>query len=471
MKRLQLIRNRLLNTPKIQFVGFVILLVLLGGCEDFLEVEFPEDRLTGTVVFNNEATANAALADIYNKLRDNTLLTGTNQGLSVLMGLYSDELDYYGSPGNAAYNFYNHTVIPSNSAVASLWNDSYNVIYSANAIIEGLEKSKELTQEQKEPLLGEALFLRAMVHFHLYTLFGDIPYITTTDYKVNSAVHRMDWDRVYSLLLDDLSNAKNFLPDSYPYGERIRPNRYVAATLLSKVYLYAEEWGKAETESSTILDGSGIYVWEENLDLVFQKESSTAIWQLKPSTAGSNTLEAQSFVVLSLPPSNVALSNGFVGSFEPNDLRREKWIGELSDGIETVYFPNKYKEVDFTGETLEYAVVFRLAELYLIRAEARAQQSSILGAVQDLNKIRSRAGLSGTTADSKEALLDAVLEERKHELFTEQGQRWFDLKRTNSATTVLGPIKPGWKATDILLPIPENELSLNPNLQPQNPGY
>lgn len=471
MKRLQIISNSLLKTPKIQFVGFAILLFLLGGCEDFLEVDFPEDQLTGTVVFNNEATANAALADIYNKLRDNTLLTGTNQGLSVLMGLYSDELDYYGSPGNAAYNFYNHTIIPSNSAVESLWNDSYSIIYSANAIIEGLNGSTELTQAQKEPLLGEALFFRALVHFHLYSLFGDIPYITTTDYKVNREVPRMDWEKVYPLLLADLNDAKNYLSDNYPSGERIRPNRYVAAALLSRIYLYAEEWEKAEAESSAIIDGSGIYVWEEDLDLVFLKESSTAIWQLKPSTAGSNTLEAQSFVVLSLPPSNVALSNGFVESFEPNDLRREKWIGELSDGSGTVYFPYKYKAVDFTGETLEYAVVFRLAELYLIRAEARAHQGFIVGAAEDLNKIRSRSGLPGTTANSMEALLDAILEERKHELFTEQGQRWFDLKRTNRAATVLGPIKPGWKATDILLPIPENELSVNPNLQPQNPGY
>jgi hypothetical protein len=471
MKRLQIISNSLLKTQKIQFVGFVILLLLFGGCEDFLEVDLPEDRLTGTEVFNNEATANAALADIYNQLRDNTLLTGTNQGLSVLMGLYSDELDYYGSPGNAAYNFYNHTVIPSNSAVASLWNDSYSIIYSANAVMEGLKASTALTQEQKEPLLGEALFLRAIVHFHLYTLFGDIPYITTTDYKVNSAVHRMDWDRVYPQLLDDLTDAKNFLPDNYPSGEHIRPNRYVAMALLARIYLYAKEWEKADTESSSIIDASGIYVWEQNLDLVFTKESSTAIWQLKPSTPGSNTLEAQSFVVLSLPPSNVALSDGFVDSFEPNDQRREKWIGELSDGSEAVYYPYKYKAVDFTGETLEYSVVFRLAEQYLIRAEARAQQGFILGAKEDLNKIRSRAGLMGTTANSQEMLLDAILGERKHELFTEQGQRWFDLKRTNNATTVLGSIKPGWKATDVLLPIPENELNINPNLQPQNPGY
>jgi hypothetical protein len=471
MKQLEIIKNTILKTPKIQLVGFVILLVLLGGCEDFLDVDFPEDRLTGTVVFNNEATANAALADIYNQLRDNTLLTGTNQGLSVLMGLYSDELEYYGSPGNAANNFYNHTVIASNSAVASFWNDSYGLIYSANAIIAGLKESTALTQEQKEPLLGEAFFLRAMMHFHLYTLFGDIPYITTTDYKANSDVHRMGWENVYPLLLADLGDAKNHLSDSYPTGERIRPNRYVAAALLSRIYLYAGAWEKAEAESSTIIDGAGIYAWEENLDLVFTKESTAAIWQLKPSNAGSNTLEAQSFVVLSLPPSNVALSDGFVDSFEPNDLRREKWIGELSDGSETVYYPYKYKAVDFTGETLEYAVVFRLAEQYLIRAEARAQQGFILGAKEDLNKIRSRAGLMGTTATSQSSLLNAILEERKHELFTEQGQRWFDLKRTNRATTVLGPIKPGWKATDILLPLPENELSLNPHLQPQNPGY
>src|SRR5690606_19066848 len=110
------------------------------------------------------------------------------------------------------------------------------------------------------------------------------------------------------------------------------------------------------------------------------------------------------------------------------------------------------------------------AEQYLIRAEARAQLSNIAGAQADLNKIRIRAGLGETLASSQNELLTAILQERRFELFTEHGHRFFDLKRTGNLDNVLGS-KPGWNTTDRLFPLPEKELLLNPNLLPQNPGY
>ena len=91
--------------------------------------------------------------------------------------------------------------------------------------------------------------------------------------------------------------------------------------------------------------------------------------------------------------------------------------------------------------------------------------------MEDLNVIRNRAGLGNTTALTQSALIVAVLEERQRELFTELGHRFFDLKRTNTLSNVLSPTKPGWDANDTLLPLPDAELLLNPNLKPQNPGY
>src|SRR5699024_8636093 len=135
------------------------------------------------------------------------------------------------------------------------------------------------------------------------------------------------------------------------------------------------------------------------------------------------------------------------------------------------YFPRKYKEDLNTKESLEYSILFRLAEQYLIRAEARVHLGKIAKAQNDLNKIRNRAGLPNTIAHTEKELVEAIIQERQIELFTEYGQRWFDLKRTHKAAEALSPIKPNWKDTDILLPLPESELELNPNLQPQNKGY
>ena len=87
------------------------------------------------------------------------------------------------------------------------------------------------------------------------------------------------------------------------------------------------------------------------------------------------------------------------------------------------------------------------------------------------NMLRERAGLSMISSTDRASLLDAIQRERQVELFTEQGHRFFDLKRTGRIDGTLAPIKPNWQRTDALLPIPESELLLNPNLEPQNEGY
>ena len=136
----------------------------------------------------------------------------------------------------------------------------------------------------------------------------------------------------------------------------------------------------------------------------------------------------------------------------------------------TLYYPFKYKVMSGTNLT-EYYITLRLAEQFLIRAEARAQQGNISGAKTDVNVIRTRAGLPNTTANDKGGLLNAIEQERRIELFAEWGHRWFDLKRTGRATTVLGSLKPAtWQPTDELWPIPQSQINLNPSLT-QNNGY
>jgi hypothetical protein len=116
-------------------------------------------------------------------------------------------------------------------------------------------------------------------------------------------------------------------------------------------------------------------------------------------------------------------------------------------------------------------MVLRLAEQYLIRAEARARLGKVPESQADINAIRSRSGLSNTTAADPAALLLAIEKERQVELFSEWGHRWLDLKRTGRADAVLGAEKPtDWQPTDALYPIPQNEILSNPLLT-QNLGY
>jgi hypothetical protein len=447
----------------------LIITSLMSACDNFVDVELPKSQLTVSAVFEEKATANAAMTDIYSKIRDTGLLSGSPSGLSHSLGIYTDELDFYGTlPGGSAW--YNNSLIASNPDVKELWNNSYNQIYIANAVIDGVAHSVKLPAPDRQQLTGEALFVRALLHFYLANVYGNIPYITTTDYAVNRVAVRIPVATVYANAKADLEQAIKLLPEEYVTSDRVRPNKYVAHALLARVDLYAGLWSEASSEASAVINNSGIYVYEEDLDKIFEKECTSTIWQLAPSFSSGNTLEALTFNFTSGPPPISALTDDFMAAFTADDQRKVHWTQAVSNGTTTWYHPFKYKHSD-SGSSSEYSIIFRLAEMYLIRAEARAHSGDLIGAKEDLNTIRHTAGLTDTSADTQDEILDAILQERRLELFTEFGHRFFDLKRFNRIQPVLSAVKPGWDAHDDLFPIPEAELSLNPNLLPQNPGY
>jgi hypothetical protein len=446
-------------------------LLLLYGCDSFVEVDLPSSQLTAAAVFEEKGTANAAMTDIYSKLRDSGLLTGSGSGMSFALGLYADELDYYGAGGNDSQFFYTNSIQPANGAVASWWSVSYNQVYAANTVYAGVAASTKLAQADKDQLMGEALFVRALVHFYLVNLFGDIPYITTTDYQQNQVVHKLSVPEVYNHIIADLEAAQAILPADYFGGQRVRPNRFVAKALLARVYLYNGMNAEAANEASAVINEVADYSLVADFDTAFLKDSQSTIWQLIPQTAGSNTEEGANFIFTSGPPPFVALTSRLLTAFEDGDLRKIHWVKEVTDGSNSWYHAYKYKRQSATGATEEYAVVLRLPEMYLIRAEARAKQGDLIGAKEDLNVIRNLAGLGNTTAVSQQDLLTAIQKERRLELFTESGHRFFDLKRSGETNNTLTVVKPGWDSTEALFPLPENELLLNPNLLPQNPGY
>lgn len=455
----------------IYFIWLSIFCSLLYSCDSFVDVDLPTSQLTGNTVFENKNTANAALINVYAQIRDNGLITGKPTGISNLLGNYSDELTFYGTDSNAAKDFYNNTIIASNTTIAGWWNNTYKQIYAANAVIEGVSNNTKLAESDKNQLLGEALFIRALLHFYLTNIYGNIPYITTTSYQINAVVSKKSVSEIYSEVINDLQKSILLLPSNYITSGRVRPNKSVAQALLARVYLYDSKWELAEQTASLLINNTNLYPWESNIDKVFLKESTSTIWQLMPSTAGKNTDEGNLFVFTSGPPPLFALNNELFTAFSSDDLRKTHWIKAVTNGTSTWYHSNKYKQKSPTGTSVEYSIVMRLEEQYLIRAEARVYLNKLEEAKEDLNKIRNRAGLQNTTATTTENLLQAILNERKLELFTELGHRFFDLKRTANLDNFLSGTKPGWNSTDRLFPIPDSELRVNPNLLPQNDGY
>lgn len=448
----------------------LFMLMYLVSCEDFVAINPPNTQLSGVEIFEDIQTVEAALIHSYSQLRDNVLTVGNSSGMGYLLGLYSDELVYYGSAASNTHQFYQNSLIPSNSAVSSIWKGSYKLIYEVNTIIEGIERSNNLPEEEQDQLLGEAYFLRAFLHFHLLNLYGDIPYVDTTDYRINSKVSRMDQDSVYEKIIEDLKLSKSLVAIAYMGSNKVRPNKWVVTAFLARVYLYDNKWSEALQEAQeVILKGS--YTLNNNITAVFLKNSTETLWQFDAEMAGANTKDASTYVLKQAPPQIISLAPYFIADIEAGDARFSHWIGSVSDGVETWYFPYKYKQNTVTGTTEECSIVIRLAEMFLIVAEANAQLGNSEEALVPLNAIRERANLSPITATASSEVLEAIYRERKMEFFTELGHRFFDLKRTGTANKQLTPVKLNWKNTSSYWPIPESELILNPNLEPQNQGY
>lgn len=462
------------SISKKSLIVFVLLGVALIGssCEDFLQTKIPSKQLPSSSVFSSDVTATSAVTGLYVSMTS-TFNSIFNGQMTLWAGLSADEL--LNTTGNASQGeFFNSAVNPANDQLKTyFWNPAYNYIYQCNSILEGLSKSKAITPSVSTQLEGEVRVIRAMSHFYLVNYFGEVPYITTTDYKQNTFATRKAVVDVYTGIIGDLTTAQTMLADSYPTSGRTRINKAVASAFLARVYLYTQDWSKTEIEATKAITNSN-YSLLTDLTKIFLANSTETIWQLFPTAAGMNTAEGNRFAQTSGVPLYADISPALLAAFEVNDKRKVNWITQYTFSGKAYSLPSKYKVR--TGSTItEYYMVLRLAEQYLIRAEARARQGKLTQAISDLDAVRSRAGITliQTTNPgiSQSNLLLAIEQERRVELFCEWGHRWLDLKRTDRINAVMQAAKPStWKSTGALFPLPLSELLINPNLT-QNPGY
>jgi len=460
-------------------VYFLIICLALGACRKFVQIPPAPNLIVTSQVFSDSTDADAAVLALYiTMIRSATVLAPFDGGITVYTGLSSDEL--YSTRGLAPENsIYANAILQTNTTISSLWSSSYQLAYKANAIIEGLTGSKAMEASARDQLIGEAKIVRALVYFNLVNLYGAVPFVTSTNYEMNAVIPRTPVDSVYKGIISDLVSAQSLLSDNYLTAGRVRPNSYTASALLSRVYLYRKDWRNAENMASRIINDSGTYKIVNDLNKVFlssiaNTNNTEAIWQLTPVQPGYETTEGYFFIPTSstVKPKYV-ISDFLLTAFETDDLRKTAWMKGNTIGGKIYKYPFKYK-LGKDGNATEFYMIFRLAEQYLIRAEALAQQGKLEDAAVDLNMIRNRAGLLPNSASTQEDLLSAIYHERQVELFCEWGHRWFDLKRTEQVNTIMPEVtssKAGsWDTNWQLYPIYLDELNQNHFLT-QNPGY
>ncbi|MBZ4187627.1 RagB/SusD family nutrient uptake outer membrane protein [Niabella beijingensis] len=461
---------------------FLFLQMHISGCKKLIEIPPPVSTITTEQVFASPAEATAAMAGIYSELISGNA-NFASYSTTVYCGMSADELTVVNTtegPQFAKNNLFSGNLIVG----YNFWQSLYANVYRANAIIEGLQNSTNINDSIKAELVGEARFIRAFCNFYLVNLFGPVPLVTTSNWRKTNLLARAPTDKVYEQIVADLKDAKEKLAKDYSVGkgERIIPNKTAATALLARVYLYMGDLVHAEQEATTVINSPEMAL--EPLENIFGTKSREAIWQLKQNnTSGTYNATPEGYFIRPLSRNSdyqpgVWITDFFLNSLQPEDHRKDAWVDSTRFAVDNLiyYFPGKYKEglgeAIVNGPYKQYYMVLRLAEQYLIRAEALIKQNQYSKATEDINLIRIRAGLGPLeTTLSPDDIMNALIKERQVEFFAEWGNRWLDLKRWGLADGLLGTLKGSdWQPTDKLYPIPDGELKKNANMT-QNDGY
>lgn len=467
------------------------------GCKKFIEVDPPATNVNQGNVYQNDGTATSAVIGIYSSISLNSL-----PGIfSYFPELSADNMTLLNANQIRDVGYYQNNLLAVDDGSGDKpWSIIYPQIFSCNALIEGLNENNAVTPSIRQNLLGQVYFLRAFFYFYLTNFYGDVPLALSTDYTVNNSLKRASVTDVYSQIISDLKQAQNLLPEGYLTGDmkamfssgqeqRVSANRFAATALLARVYLYNKDYPNAEAMATEVINRSSTYSASVPLNEIFLKNSKETIWALQPVTVYTNASEAEFYTLRDGEPDattarSAYLKQGFLDIFQTGDQRKVAWIGTITTGNQSYAYPAKYKALT-NSEFTEQSILLRVAEQYLIRAEARIQLNKVADGISDLNILRERAidktepdqnkrlKLLATTLNKEEALA-ALSYERRVELFAESAHRWFDLKRSGQMDAVMGPAtanKGGtWASYKALYPLPAADIIYNPALV-QNTGY
>jgi hypothetical protein len=275
---------------------------------------------------------------------------------------------------------------------------------------------------------------------------------------------------VLASILADYQAALTDLPQDSPTGTAYASKRVVQAAL-ARYYLYQKNWVQAESIATQVISSGKFTLVPEYTTIVGQNFTAESIFEVgytQNDDAGTlNNLFVSRREVIPSDQLVVALNSVEAGT----RVATISFDIQQQGGNDNGWTVRKY------GTALQgnaNIVVFRLAEMYLIRAEARAQQGKLTGAngaIADITVLRTRAKAPAVTSGNQADLLLAIERERQYELAFE-GHRWYDLVRTGRAQTVMSSFSPNWNSRYELWPIPQSETLRNPALQgAQNPGY
>ncbi len=441
----------------------LLLLTAVISCSNFLDVK-PLESISDAETIKDQTSALTALRGVYSALADGGYYGTSFQSIGYLSG---DNIVWTGSQSQVQ-EFINKRVNADNATISGAWIAIYRTINRANNVLAKVPTVTDpvLTTALKNQYLGEAYAIRALAYFDLARTWGGVPLVTspTINPTDNSGIKRSSVAETYAQVIKDLDAAEPLLPTT---TDRYRVTQKTVFALKARYYLYQKNWAKAEEFATKLIGDATNYrllkpygaffqsdvrgtaesVWEVFYNGTTEVNSHRGQWQ--PQTTGGTRQWTPNDTLVTL------LNNPAVGGNRSVLVARDnqnRWYGNL-------YYRNPASDPSY---------IFRIAEAWLVRAEARAQQDKLPDALTDLSAVRDRAALTpltATTTATKDAVLLAIENERRVE-FALEPHRWFDIVRTGRAGAVFGLTD----ANRYVLPIPVQQL-LSDKVLEQNIGY
>lgn len=463
--------------------------VMLTGCsKDFLD-KSPQYALETSLAISNIDDAEVAVNGMYSALLSSSYY---GRNFMVTPDVMADNTRVSAGNSGRFLGEYQYSLIATSGNPRDLWNICYDAIDRSNNILGAID-ALDADQVEKDRLKGEALAMRAFVHFDLVRMFAQpynlsdanvaegadgqgghlgVPYMLKSEIGTPA---RETVKVVYDNVLADLTEAVSLLPDSNPKGAKFRFDKMSVKALMARIYLYKEDYANAKSFAKDVVN-SGSYSLVSSGDYV-------ASWGKRASDR-SETIFSLSFLLTDYPSTNalgyIYLTEGYgdlvatqdmIDMYDAADVRLGLFVEDGGN-----YVINKYPGRDGTPG-LDDSPVIRLSEMYLIIAEATANgEGSTAEALSALNTVYKRSNPDADDINlSGSDLIDFILDERSRELAYE-GHRIFDLNRNKKGLVRVDITTPdvvksiSYPSAKLIWPIPQREIDVNSNMV-QNKGY
>ena len=461
------------------------LLAAVFACDDKLDMK-PQQSIDASIALTSPENIKTALVGAYLQARSSNTFGSSFNEFSELLAATSD-MNFIGTYEQPR-EIIQKEITVTNSYVEDCWIDGYGLVNICNTLLDPEILAVLETQEDKDLVEGEARFLRGWVIFEMTRLFGlpyeagaqntqpGIPIVLTPTKDVSDAVAvaRNTVEECYTQALTDLTAARDLLPED----NGVYASTYAASAILARLYLQQGNFTGAATEASRVIE-SGSFSLEASPLMPFNNRASSqeVIFALQNNIASNtSTLTVMYASLNGMGRGDYDIQPGFLAKFDQSDLRgmlqedteASYTIAEITDmyyiGVGTI-LNNGGINTSKWGDYYANIPLIRLAEMYLIRAEANFEKGgSPIGPntpTQDINVVRARSlapVYAGTVTQAQ------IRAERYFELCWE-GHRLHDLKRWHTNVGTLA-----YNAGNLILPIPFRELEVNDLLE-QNPWY